>query len=73
MRKEVEDLFFKCKSLAGTDKTEEMEKYSTQLKEIATPEEMTEVSKLMDEWLEEIRQDIEDIKAQWRAEQELGK
>lgn len=73
MRKEVEELFLKCKSLAATDKTEEMEKYSTQLKEIATSEEMAEVGKFMDEWLEEIRQDIEDIKAQWRAEQELGK
>ncbi|MGM9779812.1 MAG: hypothetical protein ACI3ZD_15985 [Prevotella sp.] len=73
MRKEVEDLFFKCKSLAGTDKTEEMDEYSTKLKEIATPEEMAEVGKLMDEWLEEIRQDIEDIKAQWSEEREVGK
>lgn len=73
MRKEVEELFLKCKSLAGTDKAEEMDKYSNQLKEIATQEEMAEVGKLMDEWLEEVRKDIEDIKAQWHAEQEDGK
>ena len=68
MRSEVKQLFEKCKSAAGTADSGTIDQMAKRMSEIATPEEMQEVEELMRVWLNEISDDIADIKRQIREE-----
>ncbi|MCI6827834.1 MAG: DUF5053 domain-containing protein [Prevotella sp.] len=68
MRPEVKQLFEKCKSAAGTADSGTIDQMAKRMREIATPEEMQEVEELMRVWLNEIGDDIADIKKQIREE-----
>lgn len=68
MRSEVKQLFEKCKSAAGTADSGTIDQMAKRMSEIATPEEMQEVEELMRVWLNEIGDDIADIKRQIREE-----
>lgn len=68
MRSEVKQLFEKCKSAAGTADSGTIDQMAKRMREIATPEEMQEVEELMRVWLNEIGDDIADIKRQIREE-----
>lgn len=68
MRSEVKLLFEKCKSAAGTADSGTIDQMAKRMSEIATPEEMQEVEELMRVWLNEIGDDIADIKRQIREE-----
>ena len=68
MRPEVKQLFEKCKSAAGTADSGTIDQMANRMREIATPEEMQEVEELMRVWLNEIGDDIADIKKQIREE-----